>query len=525
MTATLNQNEALSDAELVAESRRGNREAFGRIVQRYQGMVTGVIYCLCGDFHRSEDLAQETFISAWKSLSGIDEPEKLSPWLCQIARRKALDSLRAASREKNHLTRLFRAPPIPEAATPPQEALAEEERELLWRNLSKLPEPYRQTLVLYYRQEKSAAAVALALETTEESVRQRLARGREMLREQIAQTLEQAIVRSAPGPAFAPAVLAALPIATTAAKAAGAGAAAKSAGLLGVCNALLTPVFTFVSLYFSFKLDRDSARSEPRREFVVKFYRVFFALFIGLFAAELTLLFCARLLMKSHRALFAGLEFGLAAACVLVAALSIVWMQWRRRNIFRQEISRGCPAPALAPLFEYCSKLSLFGLPLVHIRLRGGRTVKAWIAAGDGAIGVIFAFGGLAIAPISVGGISIGFCTLGGFALGLAALGGFCLAPWAIGAFAVGLQSLGPCALAWTAASGEFTAAHGFATGIVALAPHANDHAAWLFIANSTFFKAAQTALRYVYWVNLILLLSPALWFWNRKKGLQTKTG
>ena len=89
MTATLIQYGSSPDAELVADSRRGSRQAFGQIVRRYQGMVSGVIYSLCGDFHRSEDLAQETFISAWKSLSGITDPEKLSPWLCQIARRRS----------------------------------------------------------------------------------------------------------------------------------------------------------------------------------------------------------------------------------------------------------------------------------------------------------------------------------------------------------------------------------------------------------------------------------------------------
>ena len=83
MTSRLIQGEISPDAELVAESRRGNREAFGQIVRRYQGMVAGVTYSVCGDLHRSEDLAQETFIAAWKSLAEINEPEKLSPWLCQ----------------------------------------------------------------------------------------------------------------------------------------------------------------------------------------------------------------------------------------------------------------------------------------------------------------------------------------------------------------------------------------------------------------------------------------------------------
>jgi Sigma-70 region 2 len=79
MPATLLQEESSPDAELVAQSRHGNREAFGRIVRRYQGMVAGVIYSVCGDLHRSEDLAQETFLSAWKSLSAMNDPENYPP--------------------------------------------------------------------------------------------------------------------------------------------------------------------------------------------------------------------------------------------------------------------------------------------------------------------------------------------------------------------------------------------------------------------------------------------------------------
>ena len=74
-----------SDADLVAESRTGDREAFGRIVERYQTLIASLAYCATGDLSRSEDLAQETFVSAWKQLPELREPAKLRPWLCSIA--------------------------------------------------------------------------------------------------------------------------------------------------------------------------------------------------------------------------------------------------------------------------------------------------------------------------------------------------------------------------------------------------------------------------------------------------------
>src|SRR4051794_26648324 len=89
-----------TDADLVAASREGDREAFAQIVRRYQGMVSGLIYAACGDLHRSEDLAQETFLSAWKSLSGLRQPAKLPAWLCQIARHRTQDQQRRTVTEK-----------------------------------------------------------------------------------------------------------------------------------------------------------------------------------------------------------------------------------------------------------------------------------------------------------------------------------------------------------------------------------------------------------------------------------------
>src|SRR5215813_13610499 len=90
----------VDDSALVSAAREGNRDAFAQIVRRYQGMVSGLIYAAFGDLHRSEDLAQETFLSAWKSLSGLREPAKLAAWLCQIARHRTQDDRRRIRSEK-----------------------------------------------------------------------------------------------------------------------------------------------------------------------------------------------------------------------------------------------------------------------------------------------------------------------------------------------------------------------------------------------------------------------------------------
>jgi DNA-directed RNA polymerase specialized sigma24 family protein len=83
-----------SDATLVAACLSGERGAFVEIVQRHQALVCAVAYQGTGDFGASEDVAQDTFVTAWKKLRGLREPDKLRGWLTRIASTLAVEWLR-----------------------------------------------------------------------------------------------------------------------------------------------------------------------------------------------------------------------------------------------------------------------------------------------------------------------------------------------------------------------------------------------------------------------------------------------
>src|SRR5882724_919729 len=85
---------SLSDAELVRAARRGDKRAFVEIVARHQAMVCGITLGILSDFAASEDAGQETFLTAWRKIQDLREPERLRPWLAQIARNTALGQLR-----------------------------------------------------------------------------------------------------------------------------------------------------------------------------------------------------------------------------------------------------------------------------------------------------------------------------------------------------------------------------------------------------------------------------------------------
>jgi len=220
-----------TDSELVAQSLAGRRDAFRQIVERYQILICSLAYSATGSVGRSEDLAQETFVTAWKELAQLREPAKLRPWLCTMVRFLIGKELRRQGRELTNTAEPLDT--VGEVAAPgplpPEQAISEEEKSILWRSLENIPKVYREPLVLFYREHQSVERVAAALELTEDAVKQRLSRGRNLLREQMMAFVEGALSKTTPGKAFTVGVVAALPLLATSAKAAAAGAAIKGA--------------------------------------------------------------------------------------------------------------------------------------------------------------------------------------------------------------------------------------------------------------------------------------------------------
>ena len=156
------QRAELNDAELVAESLNGNRDTFRLIVERYQTLISSLAYCATGNVSRSEDLAQETFVSAWRQLPELREPAKLRPWLCSIARFLISKDFRRQGREPDGAAESLEAVDewVSPEALPPDQVISDEEKAILWRSLERIPGIYREPLVLFYREHQSIAAVA-----------------------------------------------------------------------------------------------------------------------------------------------------------------------------------------------------------------------------------------------------------------------------------------------------------------------------------------------------------------------------
>ncbi|HEX3720873.1 MAG TPA: sigma-70 family RNA polymerase sigma factor [Verrucomicrobiae bacterium] len=269
----------LTDAALVAASLAGDREAFGLIVVRYQSLVCSLAFSATGSLTQSEDLAQEAFVAAWKTLPDLREPASLRPWLCRIARNRICDAFRGEKHEPSHaadmLDQLDEAPAL--EPLPHDYAISREEEAILWRAIERIPETYREPLVLFYREHQSVQCVAQKLELSEDAVKQRLSRGRKMLQDHVLAFVEGALEKTSPGKLFTLGVLAALPLAATSAKAtalgsamAVAGAGAKTAAAIGSAGGFFPTVMGVLGLYHTLKSEIEDTNSPRERQLMVR---------------------------------------------------------------------------------------------------------------------------------------------------------------------------------------------------------------------------------------------------------------
>jgi len=167
-----------SDARLIEMVKRGDQDAFGGLVHRYERRLQAVIHRFVRDTELGRDLAQETFIKAFERLNQFDPSRRFGPWLFRIGVNLTLDYLR--SKKRRGWTLLFSdrsesGHPGPSVADPRQALDLEQE---VRQVLDQLPEKYRTILVLRDLENFSTSEVAAIVNRREATIRWRLAEAR-----------------------------------------------------------------------------------------------------------------------------------------------------------------------------------------------------------------------------------------------------------------------------------------------------------------------------------------------------------
>ena len=171
-------NNEQDEAQWLAAARRGDRNAFSKLVQAYQLPVYNLTYRMLGNAQEAEDAAQETFLRAYKRLHTYEPDKKFSNWVLSIASHYCIDLLRRrrfvwlSVEDDPSVQGLSSDDERPEDAT-----LRHERAEQVRRLLDHLEPEYRVPLVLRYWQDLSYKEIAEIMNLSEPAVKTRLPSG------------------------------------------------------------------------------------------------------------------------------------------------------------------------------------------------------------------------------------------------------------------------------------------------------------------------------------------------------------
>lgn len=521
-----------SDAALVMASLGGDRAAFCKIVARYQNLLCSLAYSSVGDLKHSEDIAQEAFIEAWKKLDTLNDPEKLKSWLCGILRFKASHFRRkeatqpvTGADELNELTEQGDA--HSQQVKVEDNAISAQEQALLWQALEKMPDTYREPLILFYREHRSVEYVASQLDLSEDTVKQRLSRGRKLLQKAMVIFVEDTLAKSKQGAVFTLAVFTAINSISPPVKAAAFGTGAIKSGSLFNGASILVVLAAFsgvVSSFFGIRSGLDQARTKRERRNVFIYTALFFLFTIIYISAMFGLSYmAANDVGNTHiYAIISQLVvLGMVLSHIILAIRMLRELRRLRaeERLFNPQAFQGEADQIGAKQREYKSRFCLAGIPLLHFRFgmpeHGDKPVVGWLAGGDYAYGVLFAWGGVAIAPISVGIISIGLISVGAVGIGLFGLGTIGIGLIGFGASAIGYKAYASfSALGWNSAfSGAgFSIANEAAIGPYAFAKNINNEQAGEIINLTIMGQSYLWILAMI----AILVIVPAVWHSNK---------
>ena len=189
--------EVLEDRELVAAILDGEQERFAELVQRYERRLVNYVYRMIRNYEDAHDLAQEIFIKVYMALDRYDPKYKFSTWIFRIAQNAAIDQIRKKTLPEESLTKQDRNEggerqmQIEADVVSPYRAMFNVEMaDAIETAVQNLPEDYRDLIELRHFAELSYDEIAEVKQLPLGTVKNKLFRARNMLKEQLEHYME-----------------------------------------------------------------------------------------------------------------------------------------------------------------------------------------------------------------------------------------------------------------------------------------------------------------------------------------------
>jgi RNA polymerase sigma-70 factor (ECF subfamily) len=174
------------ESDWIAAAQAGDRQAFGRLVERYWDRLYRWLYHLTRDRHKAEDLVQETFLKVLAALDSFRPGSNFRAWLFRIGHNNFVNLKRTERRTGHPLPEDTAGSPV---AAPPDVAADREALRVVAKAVAELPVEFRAALVLRADEGLSFREVAAVLRITEETARWRVFKARQKLMKVLAPEL------------------------------------------------------------------------------------------------------------------------------------------------------------------------------------------------------------------------------------------------------------------------------------------------------------------------------------------------
>jgi RNA polymerase sigma-70 factor (ECF subfamily) len=191
--------EALDDRALVAQSQEGSREAFSALVMRYQERVLNLVFRGLGDHDAALDVSQEVFLKAYRGLTRFNGDSQFFTWLFRITMNETISARRRRDRHQRPLSlgredqdgARAQDPADPAAFEPGAEVGRQDDLAMIQRAIATLDDEQAQVLLLRDIDGRSYQEIAEVLELPLGSVKSKIHRARQALKDRLASTVER----------------------------------------------------------------------------------------------------------------------------------------------------------------------------------------------------------------------------------------------------------------------------------------------------------------------------------------------
>ena len=176
------------DLELVQKARQGDQQAYNKLILMYKDIVYNIVFRMVRNKQEAEDLTQDAFVKAYKSIASFNDDYAFSTWLFKIATNNCIDFFRKRKLKtySMHESSYYKDDEVQHEyadsePTIEHELVASERSKIIRKAINNLPEKYRIVINLRHLKEYSYDQIAEELDLPLGTIKARIFRAREML--------------------------------------------------------------------------------------------------------------------------------------------------------------------------------------------------------------------------------------------------------------------------------------------------------------------------------------------------------